>query len=192
MFVIDWFWDVLGYLGLWQKCGKLLLLGLDNAGKTTLLHMLRDNRVVAHAPTQRATKETLTLDRVVFECHDLGGHVGARDVWADYYVDASVIVFLVDAADAARFDEARDELTALLTDPRLADVPVLVLGNKIDLPRAASEAALRAALGLGTHLTTGKGGAALPDRMRPVEVFMCSVVNRAGYADGFRWVAQFL
>ncbi|KAK0582141.1 hypothetical protein LWI29_021957 [Acer saccharum] len=105
-------------------------------------------------------------------------------------VDA--VVYLVDAFDKERFAESKKELDALLSDEALADVPFLVLGNKIDIPYAASEDELRYHLGL-TNFTTGKGKVNLTDsNVRPLEVFMCSIVRKMGYGDGFKWVSQYI
>lgn len=103
------------------------------------------------------------------------------------------MVYLVDANDKERFAESKMELDALLSDEALANVPFLILGNKIDLPYAASEDELRYFLGLSDGLTTGKGRVSVDDGgFRPVEVFMCSIVRRMGYGDGFRWVSQYI
>jgi GTPase SAR1 family protein len=102
-------------------------------------------------------------------------------------VDA--ICFIVDANARDRFVESKAELDGLLGSEELANVPFVVLGNKIDIPRAASEDELRAALGLSR--TTGKGTVPLSG-IRPVEVFMCSVVLRSGYAEAFQWLSQYI
>jgi GTP-binding protein SAR1 len=68
-------------------------------------------------------------------------------------------------------------------------VPFVILGNKIDAPGAISEDQLR--MFLGMNQTTGKGKVVLKD-VRPIEVFMCSVVMRQGYGDAFRWMSQYI
>eukprot|EP00742_Colponemidia_sp_Colp-10_P000232 GILJ01000262.1.p1 GENE.GILJ01000262.1~~GILJ01000262.1.p1 ORF type:complete len:194 (-),score=30.95 GILJ01000262.1:184-765(-) len=192
MFFVNWFYDALSWLGLYHKNAKILFLGLDNAGKTTLLHMLRDDRVAIHEPTLHPHSEELLIGKINFKTFDLGGHETARRIWKDYFATVDGIVFLVDAVDRDRFVESKKELDHLLTSDELANVPFVVLGNKIDIPRAASEEELRNALGLHAHMTYGRVKKAGAEGVRPVEVFMCSIVKRMGYNDAFKWLAQFL
>lgn len=192
MFLWDWFAGVLNFLGLYKKSGKLVFLGLDNAGKTTLLHMLKDARMAQHVPTLHPTSEELTMGGMRFTTFDLGGHSQARRVWKDYFPAVDGVVFLIDCADKDRLIEAKQELHSLLSDEQIANAPVLILGNKIDIPGACSEDEIRYMFGLHS-LTTGQGTKSRSEVVqRPVELFMCSVLKRQGYGEGFRWLAQYI
>jgi len=191
MFIVNWFWDVLGYLGLGNKNAKLLFLGLDNAGKTTLLHMLEDDPIATQVPVLHPNTAELIIESIHFRISD-GGRETTRIIWKDYFATVDGIIFLVDAADRTRFQESREELSHLLEDQALSSVPFVVLGNKIDIPTAASEDELRQALGLYSHMTYGRDTKKGDTSVRPVELFMVSVVKRMGYAEGFQWLSQFL
>jgi len=188
-FLLNWFFKALNYIGLANKDATILFLGLDNAGKTTLLHVLRDNQAHVSEPTRHATSEDLVMGSVKFTTYDLGGHYAARRIWKDYCHQVDGIVFLVDAADSSRFEESRKELANLLSSEDLKSVPFLILGNKVDKKGAVGEKDIRNALGLNE--TTGKNTSVEKDK-RPMELFMCSVIKRKGFADGFKWLAKFI
>ncbi|KAF4731085.1 hypothetical protein FOZ63_028855 [Perkinsus olseni] len=143
--------------------------------------MLKDDKVATHVPTLHPCSEELLIGKIRFRTFDLGGHETARRIWKDYYATVDGIIFLVDAADRTRFPEAAEELRHLMESPELQNVPIVVLGNKIDVRTAASEEELRQSLGLYSHTTFGKDvnkqmvKNAQEAGIRPVEVFMCSV-----------------
>ena len=99
---------------------------------------------------------------------------------------------MVDAADQVRLGEAKKELESLLQMPELQNVPFVVFGNKIDKKDALKEEELRETLSLPFHMTMGKDTNQKNPGARPVEVFMCSVQKRVGYADGFQWLSSFI
>ena len=113
-------------IGLMPEEAKLIFLGLDNAGKSTLLHMLKTDRLGAMNPTQHHSTEEFTVDGRLFVARDMGGHAVMRRIWKDYLCEGAVdgIFFLVDSADRTRLEEARIELHRLLALPGLANVPI--------------------------------------------------------------------
>lgn len=147
-------------------------------------------------------QDELIIGKIRFKTFDLGGHetgknylfsllvrlslitIIARKLWRDYFASGvDGVVFIVDAVDRARFPEAKKELDALLVSEELANVPFLVLGNKIDLGTAPSEEDLRYQLGLYETYGKENKGERNPN-IRPIELYMCSVVRKMGYGDG--------
>mmetsp|Transcript_17826 Transcript_17826/g.32298 ORF Transcript_17826/g.32298 Transcript_17826/m.32298 type:complete len:196 (+) Transcript_17826:72-659(+) len=191
--LFSWMKELLCSLGLLaRKNAKICFVGLDNAGKTTLLQMLKEGRLSAQPPTLYPNNAELIIHGINFRTFDLGGHETARRVWGNYMANVSGVLFIVDAADRTRFPEAREEIGRLLRDPALQGVPFAVLGNKIDIPVAASEDELRHSLALPMHFTTGKDAIKGEVSDRPTELFMCSVVKRMGYSEAFDWLAKLI
>jgi GTP-binding protein SAR1 len=179
----NFFKSVLGYLGLYNKKASLLFLGLDNAGKTTLLHMLKNDRMTQTAPTIHPHSEELKMGNIRFNTYDLGGHETARKIWKDYFPAVDGILFLVDSADAKRFAEAKEELENILKTPELENIPIAILGNKIDKNGAASEEEIRESLDFNGLFSKDT---------RPSELFMCSITKKIGYSKALEWLSGYL
>ncbi|KAK7242557.1 hypothetical protein SO694_00017496 [Aureococcus anophagefferens] len=138
--------------------------------------MLKENRVQIHQPTLHPNQDELIIGNIRFKTFDLGGHETARRLWKDYFTTVDGVVYMVDAG-SRRFPRP-SALDYLLTCDELAAVPFLVLGNKIDAHSAARSK--------DTRRNNDDD-----NKIRPIELFMCSVIRKMGYADGFRWLAQF-
>ncbi len=126
----------------------VFLFGLDRAGKTTFVEFLKDERYKEHAPTLGMNLAHLVLGNVSFEFNDLGGQVALRPTWMNYWKNQDVIVFMVDAADSARFPEANRALKSVIERPEPRGKPLLVLASKVDLPEAKPRVVVETALGL--------------------------------------------
>ena len=98
----------------------------------------------------------MTIGNIRFNSYDLGGHMQARKTWREYAGSVDGIIFMVDAADPSRLQEAKAELESLIMMPELKDVPVVVFGNKVDRKEALKEEEFREVMNLPFHLTKGK------------------------------------
>ena len=174
---------VLGYLGLYNKKANIVFLGLDNAGKSALLHVLKTDRVTQTRPTIHPHSEELKMGNLVLNTYDLGGHETARKIWKDYFPAVNAILFLVDSVDVNRFPEAYKELNDILETPELVNIPIAILGNKIDMAGAVSLEELKAALHYDELMAKEN---------RPMEVFMTSVTKKIGYSNALEWISTIL
>ena len=161
--VVDWFKSLF-----WKQEMELTLVGLQNSGKTTLVNVLsvcphttppthRENHPTtvsrSHTDSQRTQSgsfqedmiptvgfnmKKVTKGNVTIKMWDIGGQTRFRSMWERYCRGVNAIVYVVDSADKEKFELSKKELHELLAKPPLAGIPLLVLGNKNDLPEAVS------------------------------------------------------
>jgi len=147
---------------------RLLMVGLDAAGKTTVLYKLKLGEVVTTIPTIGFNVESLVYKNLSFNVWDVGGQDKIRPLWRHYYANTEGVIFVVDSSDRDRVAESRDELHRMLSDDELRDATLLVFANKQDLPNAMNAAEITDKLGLhslkqrnwyiqSTCATTGDG-----------------------------------
>jgi small GTP-binding protein len=113
---------------------RLLMLGLDNSGKTTILYKLKLGDVVKTVPTIGFNVESINYKNLDLTIWDLGGQDKIRPLWRHYYQGVSAIIFIVDAADRNRLNEVIDEVRILDNENILEDCVFLFYMNKMDLP----------------------------------------------------------
>ena len=152
-----------------ERHAKILMLGLDAAGKTTILYKLKLNETVNTIPTIGFNVETVQpVKNVSFTVWDVGGQDKIRPLWRHYFTGCEGLIFVIDSADKSRFQEAKGELDWILDSDEMTGVPVVVLANKQDLPKASTPSEVGACLGLpqrrerkwhvqGTSATVGEG-----------------------------------
>jgi small GTP-binding protein len=147
---------------------RCLMLGLDAAGKTTVLYRLKIGEPITTIPTIGFNVETIEYKGFNMNIWDVGGQTRIRDLWRHYFHNTQGLVFVVDSNDVTRIDEARETLDNLLQEDELRDAVVLVYANKQDLPNAVKPRELAERLKLnklgsrswqiqGTCARTGEG-----------------------------------
>jgi ADP-ribosylation factor 1/2 len=147
---------------------SVLMVGLDGAGKTTILYKLKLDQTVTTIPTIGFNVDTVNYNGINLTIWDIGGQEKIRYLWRQHYRNIEGIIFVVDSTDRVRIGEAKEELQQMLKEEQLKDVTLVVLANKKDLPNAMSINEITELLGLhslgsrkwhiqATCATTGKG-----------------------------------
>ena len=113
-----------------KKEMRILMLGLDAAGKTTILYKLKLGEVVSSVPTIGFNVETVEYKNIKFTVWDVGGQDKIRLLWRHYYQNTQGLIYVVDSADKERIDLAKEELTRMLGEEELRDAVLLVFANK--------------------------------------------------------------
>ncbi|XP_012834528.1 PREDICTED: ADP-ribosylation factor-like isoform X1 [Erythranthe guttata] len=127
---------------------RILMVGLDAAGKTTILYKLKLGEIVTTIPTIGFNVETVEFKNINFTVWDIGGQDKIRPLWRYYFQNTQGLIFVVDSIDRDRIVEARDELHKMLNEDQLRDAVLLVFANKQDLPNAMNAAEITDKLGL--------------------------------------------
>uniref|UniRef100_A0A672TIF8 ARF like GTPase 11 n=1 Tax=Strigops habroptila TaxID=2489341 RepID=A0A672TIF8_STRHB len=126
-----------------KRDARVVMLGLDLAGKSTLLYKLKSGQAVETCPTVGFNVESLqTPCGVSFTLWDIGGQGSLRASWPDYLEDTNTLIFVLDSTDTARLPEAAAALEDALSHPSMAGIPVLLLANKQEVPGALAPAEL--------------------------------------------------
>eukprot|EP01117_Protostelium_nocturnum_P008273 TRINITY_DN2956_c0_g1_i1.p1 TRINITY_DN2956_c0_g1~~TRINITY_DN2956_c0_g1_i1.p1 ORF type:complete len:181 (+),score=40.07 TRINITY_DN2956_c0_g1_i1:90-632(+) len=159
---------------------RILILGLDGAGKTTILYKLQCGEVVTTIPTIGFNVESVVFKNIKFQVWDLGGQTSIRPYWRCYYANTNAVIYVIDSADTERIGVSKEELLAMLEEEELKDACLLVFANKQDLPGAMTDAQVSEALGLSKL------------KNRQWAIFKTSAVKGEGIFDGLDWLVNAL
>ncbi|CAM2721454.1 unnamed protein product [Rotaria socialis] len=133
-----------------KKQMRILMVGLDAAGKTTILYKLKLGEIVTTIPTigMCFNVETVEYKNISFTVWDVGGQDKIRPLWRHYFQNTQGLIFVVDSNDRERIGEAREELQRMLSEDELREAIILIFANKQDLPNAMNAAEITDKLGL--------------------------------------------
>ena len=115
------------------KQTRILMLGLDGAGKTTVVNRLKLGEYLSTLPTIGFNVETIDYKNLKMTIWDIGGQKKIRELWKHYFIGTNAIIFIIDSCDEERLETAQEELDALMSDAELRDAPVLLFANKQDI-----------------------------------------------------------
>uniref|UniRef100_A0A6B2LLI4 ADP-ribosylation factor n=1 Tax=Arcella intermedia TaxID=1963864 RepID=A0A6B2LLI4_9EUKA len=159
-----------------KKEYKILMVGLDAPGKTTILYKLKLGDIVTTIPTIGFNVETISLHSRNYTLWDVGGPDKIRALWRHYYEGIDATIFVIDANDVQRLEEAIFEWKRLAYAVELANVPSLIFANKQDLPGALPPEEIESMMGI-----TARYG-------RFMHVQGSIATQGVGLAEGFAWL----
>ncbi|CUS23096.1 LAQU0S08e02036g1_1 [Lachancea quebecensis] len=157
---------------------RILMVGLDGAGKTTVLYKLKLGEVVTTIPTIGFNVETVEYKNISFTVWDVGGQDKIRPLWRHYFRNTEGIIFVVDSNDRSRISEAREVLQRMLNEDEIRNAVLLVFANKQDLPEAMSAAEITEKLGLHSI------------RQRPWFIQATCATSGEGLYEGLEWLSN--
>lgn len=157
---------------------RILFLGLDNAGKTTIVKKINGEDVLSISPTLGFNIKTFVHGKYTLNIWDVGGQRTLRPYWRNYFEQTDAIVWVVDSGDRLRMQDCREELHALLLEERLAGASLLVFANKQDLAGSMSEQEICQALDL------------LSIKMHRWKILPCSAMTGENLVQGLDWVVN--
>ncbi|CAK4687047.1 hypothetical protein LEN26_016406 [Aphanomyces euteiches] len=155
---------------------RILVLGLDNGGKTTILKKLSEEDISHIMPTQGFNVKSLQVDGFKLNMWDIGGQKTIRPYWRNYYEQTDALIYVIDSADRRRLEETGIELNALLEEEKLCSACLLVFANKQDLLNALPASEIATALNLSSI------------RNRPYQIQACSAKTGEGLQEGMEWI----
>ncbi|CAL9125079.1 uncharacterized protein LOC135678291 [Musa acuminata AAA Group] len=127
---------------------RVVMLGLDAAGKTTILYKLHIGEVLSTVPTIGFNVEKVQYKNVVFTVWDVGGQEKLRPLWRHYFSNTDALIYVVDSLDRERIGKAKEEFQAIIRDPFMLSSVILVFANKQDLKGAMTPMEVSEGLGL--------------------------------------------
>lgn len=163
---------------------KLIIVGVDNAGKSTTLEQLKKQYtgkgmdLEKIPPTIGLNIGRFEINGVVAVCWDVGGQLGLRQLWSNYFQEVDGVIFVMDSSDHRRFEESFSALQSALGNQSLDSKPLLFLANKVDLPNRAPLSEIDSFFKISN----------IQDR--PVKVVPCSAKNNEGITDGMKWIVE--
>lgn len=157
---------------------RILILGLDGAGKTTILYRLQVGEVVTTIPTIGFNVETVSYKNLKFQVWDLGGQTSIRPYWRCYYANTDAIIYVVDSMDKDRIGISKTELLTMLEEEELKKAILVVFANKQDLEGCLTVTEVANALGLATL------------KSRKYQIFKTSATKGEGLDEAMEWLSN--